>query len=36
MNIIKNQMRNQIGDQWLNDFLVTYMERDIFVDVEKK
>ena len=23
MNIIKNQLRNQIGDQWMNDCLVT-------------
>ena len=30
MNIIKNQLRNQIGDQWMNDCLVTYIEKDIF------
>ena len=30
MNIIKNQLRNQIGDQWINDCLVTYIEKDIF------
>ena len=23
MNIIKNRLRNQIGDQWMNDCLVT-------------
>ena len=27
MNIIKNQLRNQIGDQWMNDCLVTYIEK---------
>ena len=30
MNIIKNRLRNQIGDQWMNDGLVTYIEKDIF------
>ena len=30
MNIIKNRLRNQIGDQWMNDCLVTYIEKDIF------
>ena len=27
MNIIKNRLRNQIGDQWMNDCLVTYIEK---------
>ena len=26
MNIIKNQLRNQIGDQWMNDCFVSYIE----------
>ena len=30
MNIIKNQLRNKIRDQWMNDCLVTYIEKDIF------
>ena len=30
MNIIKNRLRNQIRDQWMNDCLVTYIEKDIF------
>ena len=25
MNIIKNQLRNQIGDQWMNDCLEKYI-----------
>ncbi|XP_058776677.1 uncharacterized protein LOC131651005 [Vicia villosa] len=36
MDIIKNRMRNRMGDEWLNDCLVTYIERDIFVDVENE
>ena len=30
MNIIKNRLRNQIGDKWMNDCLVTYIEKNIF------
>ena len=30
MNIIKNRLHNQIGEQWMNDYLVTYIEKDIF------
>ena len=30
MNIIKNRLHNKIGDQWMNDCLVTYIEKDIF------
>jgi hypothetical protein len=36
MNIIKNRMRNRMGDDWLNNCLVTYIERDVFVNVEKE
>ena len=34
MNIIKNRLRNRIGDQWMNDYLVTYIEKDIFKTTE--
>ena len=34
MNIIKNRLRNQIGDQLMNDSLVTYIEIDIFKTIE--
>ena len=30
MNINKNWLCNQIGDQWMNDCFVTYIEKDIF------
>ena len=30
MNIIKNRLRNQIRDQWMNDCLVIYIKKDIF------
>ena len=34
MNIIKNRLRNQIGDQWMNNGLVTYIEKDIFKTIK--
>ena len=34
MNIIKNRLRNQIGDQWMNDCLVTYIEKDILKTIK--
>ena len=34
MYIIKNRLRNQIGDQWMNDCLVTYIEKDIFKTIK--
>ena len=36
MNIIKNRLRNQIGDQWMNDCLLTYIEKDIFKTIKCK
>ena len=36
MNIIKNRLRNRIGDQWMNNCLVTYIEKDIFKIIECK
>ena len=34
VNIIKNRLRNQIRDQWMNDCLVTYIEKDIFKTIK--
>ena len=36
INIIKNRLRNQIGDQWMNDCLVTYIEKDIFKIIKRE
>lgn len=33
MNIAKNRLRNQIGDQWMNDSLVVYIEKDVFNEI---
>ena len=34
MNIIKNRLCIQIRDQWMNDWLVTYIEKDIFKTIK--
>ena len=30
INIMKNRLRNRMGDQWMNDHLLVYIEKDIF------
>ena len=30
MNIVKNRLRNGMKDQWMNDQLLVYVEKDIF------
>ena len=34
MNIINNLLHNRMGDQWINDCLVTYIDKDIFKTIE--
>ncbi|KAL7240693.1 hypothetical protein ACSBR2_006360 [Camellia fascicularis] len=36
MKFIKNRLRNRMGDQWLNDCLVTYIEKDVFDSVNNE
>ena len=36
MNIVKNRLRNRMGDSWMNDCLVTYIEKKIFREVEQE
>ena len=36
MNIVKNQMRNKMGDQWLNDSLTVYIEKDVFNAIDNE
>ncbi|XP_074283230.1 uncharacterized protein LOC141607779 [Silene latifolia] len=33
MSFIKNRLRNSMGDEYLNDCLVTFLERDVFMNV---
>jgi len=30
MKIVKNRLRNRLGDAWMNDCLITYIEKDVF------
>lgn len=34
MNHVKNKLRNRMGDQYLNDCLVTFIERQFFLQVK--
>ncbi|XP_022871640.1 zinc finger MYM-type protein 1-like [Olea europaea var. sylvestris] len=36
MNLIKNDLHNKMGDELLNDNLVVYMERDLFMKLENE
>ncbi|KAL7181344.1 hypothetical protein ACSBR1_040265 [Camellia fascicularis] len=36
MKFIKNLLRNRMGDQWLNNCLVTYIEKDVFDSVDNE
>jgi hypothetical protein len=34
MNLVKNKLRNKMGDSLLDDCLVTFIERDTFVKIK--
>lgn len=34
MNIIKIDLRNKISDDWLNDLMICYTEREIFKSID--
>ncbi|KAH7685609.1 Ribonuclease H-like protein [Dioscorea alata] len=34
MNIIKIDLRNKIGDEWLNDMMICYIERQLFATID--
>ncbi|XP_020411108.1 zinc finger MYM-type protein 1-like [Prunus persica] len=36
MNIIKGPLRNKMGDQWLSDSLLVYVEKDVFDCIENE
>jgi len=33
MKVMKSKLSNKMGDQWLNDRLVTYIERDFLLTI---
>ncbi|KAI5343730.1 hypothetical protein L3X38_011606 [Prunus dulcis] len=36
MNVIKGPLRNRMGDQWLSDSLLVYIEKDVFVCIDNE
>ena len=36
MKYIKIELRNRIGDEWLHDCLVPYIEKDIFDSIDNE
>ena len=36
MNIVKNRLRNRMGDQLMNDNLIVYVEKDIFDSIDNE
>ncbi|KAK9277969.1 hypothetical protein L1049_027526 [Liquidambar formosana] len=36
MKIIKNRLRNRMGDQWINDCLVTFIEKEVFDTIDNE
>ena len=36
MKYIKNELCNQIGDQWINDCLVVYIEKDVALSIDNE
>ena len=36
MKYIKNELRNQMGDQWMNDCLIVYIEKDVAYSIDNE
>jgi hypothetical protein len=36
MHIVKSRLRNRMGDKWMNDSLVIYIEKDIFDKIDNE
>ncbi|KAH7661298.1 Ribonuclease H-like protein [Dioscorea alata] len=36
MNIIKTDLQNKIGDEWLNNMMVCYIEREMFAKIDEE
>jgi hypothetical protein len=35
-HIVKSRLRNKMGDKWMNDSLVVYIEKDIFDKIDNE
>ena len=36
MKFIKNELRNRMGDRWMNDCLIVYIEKDIACSIDNE
>ena len=36
MKIVKTPLRNKMGDQWLSDSIIVYIERDVFAFIDNE
>ena len=36
LNIIKTDLRNKMGDEWLNDLMICYTEKKIFRSIKNE
>ena len=36
MKYIKNELRNRMGDQWMDDCLVVYIEKDVACSIDNE
>ena len=36
MKYIKNELHNRMGDQWMNDCLVVYIEREVTYSIDNE
>ena len=36
MKIVKNRLRSQMSNQWMNDSLIVYIEKDIFHSINNE
>ena len=36
MNIVKSRLRNRMGNEWMNDYLVTCIERGVYDTIDNE
>jgi hypothetical protein len=36
MHVVKSRLRNRMGDKWMNDNLVVYIEKNIFDEIDNE
>ncbi|XP_073153527.1 uncharacterized protein [Henckelia pumila] len=36
MGIVKDRLRNRMGDEWMNDSLIVYVEKEIFLTIDNE